>query len=237
MMGRGAEGVMLARKMGSDPVLREIPVLIITGIREQIAYLFPGQAVHPHFVAVDELVEKPVEPGLLLQKAATMIAAAEARRAASETRHMTATTTTKLSFREEVENLLHAEEGASLIRCIQCATCSAACPVVEFMDHTPRLLIGLINAGMKDEVMASNTFWTCASCYACTEKCPEGIRPADVMYALTRYSLWKDTFNRDWVAPEFSRRFTRTILRTGQVLRAGLRPRLHLRGRFPRDGA
>jgi len=31
---------MLARKMGSDPVLREIPVLIITGIREQIAYLF-----------------------------------------------------------------------------------------------------------------------------------------------------------------------------------------------------
>ncbi len=80
MMGRGAEGVMLARKMGSDPVLREVPVLIITGIREQIAYLFPGQAVHPHFVAVDELVEKPVEPGLLLDKVQSLIEAAEARK-------------------------------------------------------------------------------------------------------------------------------------------------------------
>jgi CheY-like chemotaxis protein len=80
MMGRGAEGVMLARKMGNDPVLREVPVLIITGIREQIAYLFPGQAVHPHFVAVDELVEKPVEPGLLLDKVQSLIEAAEARK-------------------------------------------------------------------------------------------------------------------------------------------------------------
>jgi two-component system alkaline phosphatase synthesis response regulator PhoP len=80
MMGRGAEGVMLARKMGSDPVLREIPVLIITGIREQIAYLFPGQAVHPHFVAVDELVEKPVEPGLLLEKVQGLIETAAARK-------------------------------------------------------------------------------------------------------------------------------------------------------------
>jgi two-component system alkaline phosphatase synthesis response regulator PhoP len=80
MMGRGAEGVMLARKMGGDPVLREIPVLIITGIREQIAYLFPGQAVHPHFVAVDELVEKPVEPGLLLEKVQGLIETAAARK-------------------------------------------------------------------------------------------------------------------------------------------------------------
>jgi two-component system alkaline phosphatase synthesis response regulator PhoP len=80
MMGRGAEGVMIARKMGSDPVLREVPVLIITGIREQIAYLFPGQAVHPHFVAVDELVEKPVEPGLLLDKVQGLIETSEARK-------------------------------------------------------------------------------------------------------------------------------------------------------------
>jgi len=80
MMGRGAEGVMLARKIRKDAVLREMPVLIITSIREQIAFLFPGQAVHPGFVPVDELVEKPVEPELLLQKAGALIAAAEARR-------------------------------------------------------------------------------------------------------------------------------------------------------------
>lgn len=81
MMGRGAEGVMIARKLRKDPKLREIPVLIITGIREQIAFLFPGGPVHPHFVPVDELVEKPVEPKLLLERVTALLQAAEARKA------------------------------------------------------------------------------------------------------------------------------------------------------------
>ena len=80
MMGRGAEGIMLARKLNKDPKLRETPVLIITGIREQMAFLFPGQAVHPHLLPVDELVEKPVEPALLLEKVGTLLQAAEGRK-------------------------------------------------------------------------------------------------------------------------------------------------------------
>lgn len=80
MMGRGAEGIALARKMRKDPKLRELPVLIITGIREQIAFLFPGQPVHPHFVELDELVEKPVEPKLLLEKVSTLLKMAEEKK-------------------------------------------------------------------------------------------------------------------------------------------------------------
>jgi CheY-like chemotaxis protein len=80
MMGRGAEGVALARKIRKDPVLREIPVLIITGIREQIAFLFPGEPVHPGFVAVDEMVEKPVEPEFLLDRVSVLLQAVEARK-------------------------------------------------------------------------------------------------------------------------------------------------------------
>src|SRR5574341_1290263 len=84
MMGRGAEGIMIARKLGKDPKLRELPVLIITGIREQMAFLFPGQAVHPHFVDVDELVEKPVEPKLLLEKVEGLLKSARTRKATSK---------------------------------------------------------------------------------------------------------------------------------------------------------
>ncbi len=79
LMGRGAEGIAIARKMRKEPKLREIPTLIITGMREQIAFLFPGEPVHPHFVAVDELVEKPVEPEFLLDRVSTLLQAAEAR--------------------------------------------------------------------------------------------------------------------------------------------------------------
>jgi two-component system alkaline phosphatase synthesis response regulator PhoP len=80
MMGRGAEGIMVARKMRKDARLKDMPVLIITGIREQIAFLFPGEQVHPHFVAVDELVEKPIEPQLLLDKVAALLKQADAKK-------------------------------------------------------------------------------------------------------------------------------------------------------------
>jgi CheY-like chemotaxis protein len=73
MMGRGAEGVMVARQINNDPKLREIPVLIITGIREQMAFLFPGQPVHPRLLPTDALLEKPVEPKLLLEKVEALL--------------------------------------------------------------------------------------------------------------------------------------------------------------------
>ena len=77
MMGRGAEGIALARKISKDATLRKMPVLIITSVREQIAFLFPGQAVHPNFVDVDELMEKPVEPKLLLEKVEALLQASK----------------------------------------------------------------------------------------------------------------------------------------------------------------
>ncbi len=77
MMGRGAEGVMMARKIRKEPALEKLPILIITGIREQIAFMFPGQAVHPNFVPLNELIEKPVEPDLLLERVAALLAASE----------------------------------------------------------------------------------------------------------------------------------------------------------------
>ena len=84
LMGRGAEGIMIARKIGNDEKLRETPILIITGMREQIAFLFPGQPVHPSFVPIDELIEKPVEPDLLLEKVSKLLQLAEERKAQSE---------------------------------------------------------------------------------------------------------------------------------------------------------
>jgi DNA-binding response OmpR family regulator len=81
MMGRGAEGVMVARKINKDPKLREIPVLIITGLREQIAFLFPGQSVHPRFLPTDELMEKPVDPQLLLEKVESLLKQAKEKKA------------------------------------------------------------------------------------------------------------------------------------------------------------
>lgn len=76
MMGRGAEGVMVARKVRKDPALQHLPILILTGIRQQIAYLFPGQGVDRDFVSLSELLEKPVKPELLLERVGALLAGA-----------------------------------------------------------------------------------------------------------------------------------------------------------------
>jgi heterodisulfide reductase subunit C len=128
----------------------------------------------------------------------------------------------RLSFADEVANLLYATEGSPISACIQCGTCAATCPAVDFMDHSPRELIALIRAERKREVLSSNTFWCCASCYACTVRCPKGIDIAYMMYGLKRYSMWRNGIGRHAIGPDFSKRFVRMIVKHGRSYEPGL---------------
>ena len=131
---------------------------------------------------------------------------------------------TKPGFSMEIQNLLHASHGAPLNHCIQCGSCAGSCPVVEFMDQTPRRLIGMINADMKEEVLATNTYWFCASCYQCSDRCPAAIDIAEVMYAVKRYSIWHKSYPEGLVGPAFSGSFVKTIVRSGRSYEPILAP-------------
>jgi heterodisulfide reductase subunit C2 len=130
----------------------------------------------------------------------------------------------EVSFRDEITNMMYASHGKPITECLQCGTCSGTCPAVEFMDFTPRKLIGMIGAGMKDEVLGSNTFWSCASCYHCTVRCPAGIDIADLMYALKRYSMWRDSHREGLIGPAFSESFVKTIVGSGRSFEPALAP-------------
>jgi len=130
----------------------------------------------------------------------------------------------KPTFSQEISNLLYASQGSPLKTCIQCGTCSGTCPVAEFMDQTPRRLIGMINANLKEDVLACNTYWFCASCYHCTARCPAQIDIAEVMYAVKRYSIWNKTYSEDLVGPTFSETFVKTIVRSGRSYEPILAP-------------
>ncbi len=130
----------------------------------------------------------------------------------------------ELTFSKEIANLMYATHGNPIKDCFQCGTCSASCPAVEFMDHTPRELIGMINADLKEEVLASNTYWSCASCYNCTVRCPAKIDIADLMYSLKRYSIWRGQYPEDLIGPAFSESFVKMIVRTGRSFEPVLAP-------------
>lgn len=131
---------------------------------------------------------------------------------------------TKPTFSQEISNLLYASHGEALSTCIQCGTCSGTCPVVEYMDHTPRRLIAMINADLKDRVLGSNTYWFCASCFHCTVRCPSNIDIAGAMYAVKRYSIWKKQYKEELIGPTFSEAFVKTIVRSGRSYEPVLAP-------------
>jgi heterodisulfide reductase subunit C len=74
----------------------------------------------------------------------------------------------------------------------------------------------MINADQKEDVLNSNTYWFCASCFHCNARCPREIDIAAVMYAVKRYSIWHKHYQEDLVGPVFSETFVKTILRGGR---------------------
>ncbi len=95
----------------------------------------------------------------------------------------------------ELENLNHnlAQDVApdwwrKLLSCMQCGTCSSACPTAYAMDYSPRQLWQMIHLGMEHEVLSSRTFWLCTVCKSCQVRCPRGIRLTDTMVALKEYA-------------------------------------------------
>lgn len=105
--------------------------------------------------------------------------------------------------------------------CIQCGTCGGSCPSAAAMDHTPRAIFAMLRAGMREEVMKSNTPWMCVSCYYCTVRCPQEIHITDVMYTLKNMAL-KSGAVKHSTASDFSRTFINFVENYGRSYEIGL---------------
>jgi len=129
------------------------------------------------------------------------------------------------SFLAEV---IESTPGAeTLITCLQCGTCGGSCPSGPDMDHTPRALFAMINAGMRDEVLHSNTPWYCVACYYCMVRCPKDIPVTDLMYSLKRMAVREKLYD-DRDAPDWSQSFIGMVDNYGRSFEFGLATRYHL---------
>jgi heterodisulfide reductase subunit C len=115
--------------------------------------------------------------------------------------------------------------------CIQCGTCGGSCPSGADMEHSPRRIFAMIAADMREEVLRSNTFWYCVSCYSCMVRCPQDVHITDVMYTLKRKAIregyWRESTARD--APGFSETFIDAVEKYGRSFELGLAARYHLK--------
>ena len=135
--------------------------------------------------------------------------------------------------KQEDLTLLHevsiATAGVSnLEMCIQCGSCGGSCPSAADMDHTPRMLFAMLRAGMRDEVLRSNTPWVCVSCYHCVVRCPQNVHIPDVMYSLKGMAIEARLF-KDSTAPDFAESFVDFVENYGRSFEFGLATRHYLK--------
>ena len=60
--------------------------------------------------------------------------------------------------------------------------------MVDEMDITPSQIMRFVQLG-RQEVMESKAMWVCASCFACTVRCPRGLDVSRVAEALRQVKL------------------------------------------------
>ena len=129
--------------------------------------------------------------------------------------------TKKLNKKTFVKEIASLPGGEGIRDCIQCGVCAGSCPNASKMDHTPRELIAMARAGMREAVLSSNAMWLCLSCYLCTVRCPRGIKPTELMHTLEALAVRRNMNTKRSSTPEMYRGFSDFVYSIGSVPEMG----------------
>ena len=121
-------------------------------------------------------------------------------------------------FLNEVER----RTGSPVSACFQCHKCSTGCPTAREMDLVASQVMRLVHLGEEEEVLESRAIWLCASCEACTTRCPMGIDVAGVMDTLRMMAVERKAALADARGEKFNRSFLRSVRRHGRVFELGM---------------
>lgn len=72
------------------------------------------------------------------------------------------------------------------LECFNCGTCAAICPLIY--EHFPRKMIRYAQVGARDRILEdAQELWRCLHCGLCTQTCPRGANPGELILGLRRY--------------------------------------------------
>lgn len=73
MMRTKQEGFEFSRQLKGDAAYREIPILMLTAVKDKTGLDFKPTAGDESWLPVEEFLDKPVKPDVLLEKVASLI--------------------------------------------------------------------------------------------------------------------------------------------------------------------
>ncbi|MCI8633965.1 MAG: 4Fe-4S dicluster domain-containing protein [Lachnospiraceae bacterium] len=74
--------------------------------------------------------------------------------------------------------------GVNTRKCMKCGKCSGTCPAYDEMEYHPHQFVAMVENGDIDALMQSKSIWNCLSCFACVERCPRSVEPANLIEAV-----------------------------------------------------
>ncbi len=84
---------------------------------------------------------------------------------------------------EKTEQILRTS-GVDVLKCMRCGKCSATCPSYDEMEYHPHQFVYMVEKGNIEPLMDSKSIYKCLSCFACVERCPRGVEPANIIEAV-----------------------------------------------------
>jgi CheY-like chemotaxis protein len=73
MMSTWEDGFEMSRELKKDPQFKDMPILMLTGIKNETGIDFKSTAGDPAWCPVDAYLEKPIEPDILLAEVAKLL--------------------------------------------------------------------------------------------------------------------------------------------------------------------
>ncbi|MHC4157623.1 MAG: response regulator [Planctomycetota bacterium] len=68
MMSSWNDGFEMSRELKKDPEFKNMPILMLTGVKDKTGIDFKSTAGDPTWCPVDGFLDKPVEPDILLEE-------------------------------------------------------------------------------------------------------------------------------------------------------------------------
>lgn len=86
-------------------------------------------------------------------------------------------------FRRELAEKI---EGNLAGFCYQCGACVGDCPATTYSSaFNPREIMLKVLYGLGDELLTEDSIlWQCTNCYNCHERCPQEVKPVEVIISL-----------------------------------------------------
>ena len=81
------------------------------------------------------------------------------------------------------ENILRIS-GSNVKKCMKCGKCSGTCPAYDEMEYHPHQFVYMVESGDIEPLMNSKSLYKCLTCFACVDRCPRGVEPAQLVEAV-----------------------------------------------------